>query len=940
MAGGEEKAKSEGLGGAPMGATATERGEALPFASSMPLDISDVDAEEKAKSERLGGAPMGATATERGEALPFARSMPLDVSDVDAVLQRAAGANQLAVVASVSSDNTHLLIDPPDATGEDDDERRRLRTELEALLATIPIVPRPCRLPCDSQITGEELDAYDRLEQDYHLVFTPYEKNIDIWRQLWRVLKCSDLLVMVVDARDPLFYRCPDLEAYAKEIDEHKRTMLLVNKADLLPLNIRKRWADYFKAHDILYVFWSAKAATATLEGKKLSGYSEEESASLDLDTKIYGRDELLMKLQAEAESIVAQRRTSTSVDDQEASSSDSVSSVAKHVVVGFVGYPNVGKSSTINGWGEEDWMTKYREAIQVVADRVPRDIIEQIYKITLPKPYEPQSRPPTAAELLWAYCASRGLVSQAGLLDESKAAQQILKDYIDGKIPHYELPPGVTDSEADWEQISCSLTTSANEMGTHQHKFSLPRLTRRQNLPTPSWKNIDTCFDTWKQLWKVLKSCDFLLLVADARDPLLSHCPDLEEIDEHKRTMLLVNKADLLPLNIRKRWADYFKAHDILYVFWSAKAATATLEGKKLSGYSEEESASLDLDTKIYGRDELLMKLQAEAESIVAQRRTSTAVDDPKASSSDSVSSVAKRVVVGFVGYPSVGKSSTINALVGDEKATGVSHTPGKIKLVLYDCPGHFLPTFSVSSYGLLLEEGISFEQLAIHKLHLAVNALLAGVEASRGKVNDGLGGMTRRLKVLAEDIRVWLQSTCEVKVLIELYLKAGKGIARLIIPWYDGILPPKTRGITGCFDVIKRRSYFSRECAPTDVNLGTFSSAEKKLHKTLRESRRQGILKFVRMVNPSFKGKENIVSDEVDPKCMCCFENAGFYFNTCCNLIMCKLCAAKRCLFCKQPHMPGENLLFPVIVRRPVLPPNPLQVCGFCPIALYMSI
>jgi len=164
--------------------------------------------------------------------------------------------------------------------------------------------------------------------------------------------------------------------------------------------------------------------------------------------------------------------------------------------------------------------------------------------------------------------------------------------------------------------------------------------------------------------------------------------------------------------------------------VFWSAKAATATLEGKKLSGYSEEESASLDLDTKIYGRDELLMKLQAEAESIVAQRRTSTAVDDPEASSSDSVSSVAKRVVVGFVGYPSVGKSSTLDALVGDEKATGVSHTPGKIKLVLYDCPGHFLPTFSVSSYGLLLEEGISFEQLAIHKLHLAVNVLLAGVE------------------------------------------------------------------------------------------------------------------------------------------------------------------------------------------------------------------
>jgi large subunit GTPase 1 len=48
--------------------------------------------------------------------------------------------------------------------------------------------------------------------------------------------------------------------------------------------------------------------------------------------------------------------------------------------------------------------------------------------------------------------------------------------------------------------------------------------------------------------------------------------------------------------------------------VFWSAKAATVTLDGKRLSEYFEEESSSLDLDTKIYDRDEILMRLQAEA--------------------------------------------------------------------------------------------------------------------------------------------------------------------------------------------------------------------------------------------------------------------------------------------------------------------------------------
>lgn len=39
------------------------------------------------------------------------------------------------------------------------------------------------------------------------------------------------------------------------------------------------------------------------------------------------------------------------------------------------------------------------------------------------------------------------------------------------------------------------------------------------------------------------------------------------------------------------------------------------------LSG--EEDSASPDMDTNIYGWEELLMMLQAEAKSIAAQRRT-----------------------------------------------------------------------------------------------------------------------------------------------------------------------------------------------------------------------------------------------------------------------------------------------------------------------------
>ncbi|KAF0923699.1 hypothetical protein E2562_006673 [Oryza meyeriana var. granulata] len=482
----------------------------------------------KDRGEGLGRALVrqrnkaAAVAKERGHALALARRarQPLEsvieVSDIDAVLQRAAEADLL--LGGDDADDDALSAAPGsglidlDGTVETE-ERRSLREEQEALHAGSLKVPR--RPPWTPQMTVEELDTNERrtflewrrnlarLEENEKLVLTPFEKNIDIWRQLWRVLERSDLLVMVVDARDPLFYRCPDLEVYAQEIDELKRTLLLVNKADLLPLNVRQRWAEYFKQHNILYLFWSAKAATADLEGKKLNSYSMEDWNTPDLDTKIYGRDELLMRLQGEAEYIVNQKGVLRAEDDHE-SPSDSVSTRPKHVVVGFVGYPNVGKSSTTNALvgqkrtgvtstpgktkhfqtlviSEElilcdcpglvfpsfsssrhemvacgvlpiDRMTKHRGAIQVVANRVPRSVLEQIYKITLPKPkaYEQPSRPPTAAELLLAYCTSRGNVSHAGLPDETRAARQILKDYLDGKIPHFELPPGDTDAETD----------------------------------------------------------------------------------------------------------------------------------------------------------------------------------------------------------------------------------------------------------------------------------------------------------------------------------------------------------------------------------------------------------------------------------------------------------------------------------------------------------
>jgi len=88
---------------------------------------------------------------------------------------------------------------------------------------------------------------------------TPYEKNIEIWRQLWMVIERSDILVQIVDCRDPEFFRCIDLERYVHEVGTDKLNFLLLNKADLLEEPIRQVWSDYFNKLGIRHIFFSAK---------------------------------------------------------------------------------------------------------------------------------------------------------------------------------------------------------------------------------------------------------------------------------------------------------------------------------------------------------------------------------------------------------------------------------------------------------------------------------------------------------------------------------------------------------------------------------------------------------------------------------------------------------------------------------------------------------
>jgi len=131
------------------------------------------------------------------------------------------------------------------------------------------------------QTSPEELDRMEKdafLEWRRHVALseakaermgylpTPFEKNIQFWRQLWRVVERSDVLVQVVDARNPCLFRFPDLEVYVKECGEYKSNLLLVNKADMLSPADRAAYADYFSAEKISFCFFSAKQSQSCID--------------------------------------------------------------------------------------------------------------------------------------------------------------------------------------------------------------------------------------------------------------------------------------------------------------------------------------------------------------------------------------------------------------------------------------------------------------------------------------------------------------------------------------------------------------------------------------------------------------------------------------------------------------------------------------------------
>ncbi|KAJ7706371.1 P-loop containing nucleoside triphosphate hydrolase protein [Mycena rosella] len=443
-----------------------------------------------------------------------------------------------------SSHNPYLLSEQEEITTlkKHDENKKRLR---------VPRRPAWTKSMTPAELEQQEKTAFldwrrglASLQEEDKLLLTPFERNLEVWRQLWRVLERSHLVVQIVDARNPLRFRCEDLEAYVHDVEGpegesgtgkgKRRCLLLINKADLLTATQRCLWADHFDKQGIQYAFFSAANAAALQQARRdallekqaaeqSEDESEEEDEDEDEEEEEDEDDEESDDYEEEEDFYFSAEEDSPEGQDPRARvlsvlelenlfermapdlsvfTSSSGKTPAK-LVVGLVGYPNVGKSSTINSLlGEKkvsvsstpgktkhfqtinlsdsimlcdcpglvfpqfattkadlicdgvlpiDQMKEHTGPAALVVKRIPKEVLEATYGLAIKVKgvEEGGDGEVTAENFLISYAIARGYTrSGQGNPDEARSARYIMKDYVNAKILYCHPPPHIPELE------------------------------------------------------------------------------------------------------------------------------------------------------------------------------------------------------------------------------------------------------------------------------------------------------------------------------------------------------------------------------------------------------------------------------------------------------------------------------------------------------------
>lgn len=187
------------------------------------------------------------------------------------------------------------------------------------------------------------------------------------------------------------------------------------------------------------------------------------------------------------------------------------------------------------------------------------------------------------------------------------------------------------------------------------------------------------------------MKLIDIMIELVDARIPLSSRNPDIDQLAANKSRLILLNKTDMADERVTAQWEEYFKEKGF-YV-----ARTNARSGKGVKG------------TQAIVMDACKEKLERDRKRGIKNRPIRAMI----------------------AGIPNVGKSTFINSLVG-KACTKTGNKPGVTKgkqwirlnksVELLDTPGILWPKFEDQEVGMRLayigsikDDILNIEELAL---------------------------------------------------------------------------------------------------------------------------------------------------------------------------------------------------------------------------------
>ncbi|OKL56372.1 Nucleolar GTP-binding protein 2 [Talaromyces atroroseus] len=260
-----------------------------------------------------------------------------------------------------------------------------------------------------------------------------------IWNELYKVIDSSDVVIHVLDARNPEGTRCRSIEKYIREEAPHKHLIFVLNKCDLVPTKVAAAWVRHLSKD------YPTLAFHASINNS-------------------FGKGSLIQLL----------RQFSSLHSDR------------KQISVGFIGYPNTGKSSIINTlrkkkvctvapipgetkvWQyitlmkriylidcpgvvppnsndtEEDILLRGVVRVENVhnPEQYIPGVLKRVQKRHIERTYDIKDFNGDAIEFLSVLARKGGRLLRGGEPDLDGVAKMVINDFLRGKIPWFTPPP------------------------------------------------------------------------------------------------------------------------------------------------------------------------------------------------------------------------------------------------------------------------------------------------------------------------------------------------------------------------------------------------------------------------------------------------------------------------------------------------------------------